>query len=309
MLRTQPSPPQPVVLSVDVGTQNSAWCLYGDRRIMYWRTHKLLEVHEPRVRSTSEVLARLDGIYQHVANVLQGRDYFVLIEDQPIAPTDMKKGLLFNRELQHIVHAFFYAKGKEVQFIDPLERYRLLGILEPTKLSRTDRKGKVVHQVDELLKSSTFRATNNDLSEWASGVRKRDDLADAFVQALALFHRNMTTLDKDNGTGSSSPAPLLKTPTAPRGPKRARVVTKEDLQGRLEALLSQLQMQHYDLVRAHRDYANKIYSVYSTLKGQSRSNGYLEGFLELLHEFNHQGTEVASPESLRARLDGFGAAR
>jgi hypothetical protein len=287
---------------VDIGSQNSAWCLYGDRRIMCWHTHKLLEVHEPRVRSTSEVLARLDEIYQHVANVLQGRDYFVLIEDQPIAPTDMKKGLVFNRELQHIVHAFFHAKFKEVKFVDPLERYRLLGIVEPTKLSRADRKGKVVQHVEELLKNSTFRATDHDLTEWASGVRKRDDLADALVQALAFFHRNMATLDQDARTENNT-APLVKTPEPPRGPKRARVVTKEDLQGRLEALLSQLQMQHYDLVRAHKDYANKIYSVYSTLKAQSRSDSHLESFLELLHEFNHQGTAVQSPESLRARLE------
>ena len=275
---------------------------------MYWRTHKLLEVHEPRVRDTSEVLSRLDTIYQTAENLLQGRDYFVLIEDQPIAPTDMKKGMLFNRELQHIVHSYFYAKGVEVRLADPMERYKLLGILEPTKLSRPERKSKVVSKVQDLLNStSTFRATDNDLAEWASGIKKRDDLADALVQALAFFHRNMYSIGKeapDARAGRSNPpkTPLLHAKSAKRP-----LVTREDLQGRLEALLSHLHMQYFDLVKAHKDYADKIFGVYSTLKEHARSDRILESFLGMLHESNHLGTTIPTVEILRLRLDGIGA--
>ena len=262
MLRATPSPPHPMVLSVDIGSQNSAWCLYGDRRIWYWKTHKMLEVHEPRVRSTAEVLGRLDAITRTIDNMMQGRDYFVLIEDQPMARTDMEKGLLFNRELQHVVHAYFHAKGRQVRLIDALERYRLLGIPNPTKLSRSLRKAKVVRKMQELLAGPFGQQPMHDLLEWQSGTRKKDDLADALAQALAHMHRNMAAVTTTAGTNPAAGTPGPATPAAGILParKKPRVpLTKEELQGRLEALMGHLQIQHYQLIKAHKDYSKKIY--------------------------------------------------
>ena len=314
MLRATPKPPRPMVLSCDIGSQNSAWCLYGDdRRIWYWKTHKLLEVHEPRVSSTAEALGRLDAITRTIENMLQGRDYFVLIEDQPMAQTDMQKGLLFNRELQHIVHAYFHAKGRQVRLIDALERYRLLGITEPTKLSRSLRKAKVVAKVHELLAGPFGKEPMHDLLEWQSGTKKKDDLADALAQALAYMHRNLAGVTTTSETTASSTHTPVNSATL-RGPppvrKKPRVpVTKEEVQGRLEALMGHLQIQHYELIKAHKDYAKKIYHVYSSLKDNSQTDPQMEDFLQLLHQYNHQGTTVTDATSLAARLAGIGASQ
>jgi hypothetical protein len=237
-----------MVLSVDIGSQNSAWCLYGDRSIWYWKTHKMLEVQEPRVRSTAEVLGRLDAITRTIDNMMQGRDYFVLIEDQPMARTDMEKGLLFNRELQHVVHAYFHAKGRQVRLIDALERYRLLGILDPTKL-------KVVQKIQELLAGPFGQHSMHDLLEWQSGTRKKDDLADALAQALAHMHRNMAAVTTAASTPAAVPGPATPAAdiTLPARKKPRVPLTKEELQGRLEALMGHSQIQHYQLIKANKD--------------------------------------------------------
>src|SRR5512139_3736248 len=100
MLRNIPQALGDVCLSIDAGSQKAGVCLFdaAAQRILNLRTHKLLAEHEGFVKSTADVKPHLDDLTALIETLLQGRDYWVLVEEQ-FMDTDAKAGLYFNIQL------------------------------------------------------------------------------------------------------------------------------------------------------------------------------------------------------------------
>jgi hypothetical protein len=101
MLRNIPQALGDLCLSIDVGSQKAGVCLCdaAAQWIMYMRTHKLMAEHESFITSTAEVKEHLDKMTALIEILLQGRDYWVLVEQQ-FMDEDARAGLYFNIQLQ-----------------------------------------------------------------------------------------------------------------------------------------------------------------------------------------------------------------
>jgi hypothetical protein len=180
--------------------------------------------------------------------LLQGRDYYVLIEHQPVDRKEVKRCLLFNKELMHILATWFIAKGKTVHYINASERYQFLGIHNWRSLERHKRKDAVVKAVTGLL----GHLQAQDRGQWESKVSRRD-LANSLSQCLARSFRSL----QDVATGTrllpgAHAAPQaaallnLATPNPPKckreRPSSKESLTKEEVEAKLQALLTCLKM-------------------------------------------------------------------
>jgi hypothetical protein len=127
MLRNIPQALGDVCLSIDVGSQKAGVCLFdaAAQRILYLRTHKLLAEHEGFVTSTADVKQHLDDMTALIETLLQGSDYWVLVEQQYM-DTDAKAGLYFNIQLQMLIEMYFLQKGRAVKTIHATKRYPFL---------------------------------------------------------------------------------------------------------------------------------------------------------------------------------------
>jgi hypothetical protein len=94
MLRPNPIASDALVLAVDIGSINSAWCLFcrSSQTILYWQMHKLLDQHSPKIRDTSEVKRHLDSVMQALQPHLAGRSCQVLVEDQVLKGRQVRQG-------------------------------------------------------------------------------------------------------------------------------------------------------------------------------------------------------------------------
>jgi Holliday junction resolvasome RuvABC endonuclease subunit len=164
------------------------------------RTRKLLAEHESFVTSTADVKEHLDEMTALVEIWLQGRDYWVLVEQQ-FMDADARAGLYFNIQLQMLIEMYYLQKGRAVKTIHATKHYSFLGIHTWKTDTRAARKIKVVKVVSRLLDPSefqhnTFAARQHNLADWDHALTKspadRRDMADALVQALCHYYRHMS---------------------------------------------------------------------------------------------------------------------
>jgi hypothetical protein len=315
MLRSRPIASEALVLAIDIGTTNAGCCLFDrtSHTVLYWRIHKLLDRHAPSVQDTGEVKRHLDELTNALQPHLANRTYQVLVEDQVMkgrSDKDIaKKGLYFNIQLQSAVSMYFLCQGCKVQTIDSSERYRFLGIHKPSKLSRYHRKQAVVQKISRVLTEDAFARQPHDLTAWAASD-KRDDLADALVMVLQACYRNLSNVYEKHGrtnhdhaeqqparpTKRSKPTKQTHTTTA-----AALVGTREELQAKLQALGTYLDMTYHAVVKKQCGLANKIAAAYATRPKDRR----LTQFLQLLHAYNQQGHNGSNAKQLEARLTGL----
>jgi hypothetical protein len=135
-----------------------------------------------------------------IETLLQGRDYWVLVEQQ-FMDADAKAGLYFNIQLQMLIEMFYLQKGRAVKTIHATKRYPFLGIHTWKTDTRAARKNKVVKGVCSLLdptdfQHNTFATRQHNLVDWDHALKKspadRRDMADALVQALCHYYRHLS---------------------------------------------------------------------------------------------------------------------
>jgi hypothetical protein len=114
-----------------------------------------LAIHESFVTSTADVKEHLDEMMALIETLLQGRDYWVLVEQQ-FMDADAKAGLYFNIQLQMRIEMYFLQKGRAVKTIHATRRYPFLGIHTWKTDTRAARKNKVVKVVSRLLDPAEF---------------------------------------------------------------------------------------------------------------------------------------------------------
>ena len=308
MLKAKPAPPQDICLSIDPGSSVSAWCLWDGNTILHGATHKLMSEHSSTVEDTADVINRINEIMVVIDALLHGREYHVLIERQMVAKQDLKRALLFNREPMQILITYYHLRGKHVELVDASERYEFMGIHKWRSLQRAQRKDAVVKQVDTLFKpradGNVFANKQHDLAQWHQKLSRRD-LADSLSQCLARSFRNL----KDVYTGTrilpNTPKPVpLPHAAAPKRKKREEISTREEVQAKLQALITHLKIKypstpaglsnHDRIIQAHKHDAN---------------NKQIAKFMQLLAAVNRKGTDIGTAANLALRLAAFAYTR
>tara|TARA_R110002074_G_scaffold336889_1_gene507415 strand:- start:28 stop:720 length:693 start_codon:yes stop_codon:yes gene_type:complete len=187
----------PLLLSIDVGIKNLAMCLVNesDKRIVEWDVSGVPPQHE-------------DGLFVCMKDHLNSKPWIldataVLIEKQP----DKNKGMV---SVQHFLHAYFVIHDKKTIIYDA--RHKVPDVVGPGKKMYMKRKKVAIERVHEHLQTEDVNASWLPLFE---GSKKKDDLADTFLQAKSYIDRREV-------------APVRKTPkkTTARKPTANQKETK-----------------------------------------------------------------------------------
>jgi hypothetical protein len=318
MLRPAPQPLEQVCLSFDVGSRNCGICLFDGspsaQRIMFVTNKPLLDHHQYVIHDVVPVKRHLDEITHLTNTLLNGRPYFVLIEQQfnlyQNDPEAKRQGLVFPLQLESCIAMYYVQRGIEVKTIHATQRYPFLGIHGWRQDSRWQRKQNVVNAVTLLLSSATpgnqFALRDHNLSEWETKPTSQcSDMADAIAQALCYIYRNIQSVYEckpaspvptltQTPTPSTSQQPVGQPQRQPRRPKP----TRADLRGKLEFTLSRLGIDFYELLKDEATNAAKLYKLFK----HHPNNKYLLAFLEILDEYNSQGKDIPDIDTINARL-------
>ena len=295
------------MLSIDVGSQNAGVCCFDStsQRILYWRKMKLLDEHQCSIADTKPVIDRLEDIYDTVQTQLNSRPFWVLLERQYLDQASKQKvnPLLFNSQLEMICSTFFNLKGCLVRTIESSLRYPFLGVHDWKKLKRHARKKQVVQKVQELLtrgQGNALAERQHDLSQWNSTFHKTD-MGDSLAQCLFYFFRNKGNL-LEGKVVTAAPQQQASEPDTPApAPKRKKVTADKppratEVQAALERLLTDLEIKHYDHVKALKTNAGRLFAVHKHNPEHTRE------FLLLLDKYNRKGIAVNSEQHLADRL-------
>jgi hypothetical protein len=261
----------------------------------------------------------LDEITHLTNTLLNGRPYFVLIEQQFTLfqndPEAKRQGLVFPLQLESCIAMYYVQRGVEVKTIHATQRYPFLGIHGWRQDSRWQRKQNVVNSVTQLLSTNAipcnqFAFRDHNLSEWETKPpSQRSDMADAIAQALCYIYRNIQSVYECQ---PHSPVPTLtQTPTPstsqqtpvgqPQRQQRRPKPTRADLRGKLEFTLSRLGIDFYELLKNEPTNSAKLYKVFK----HHPNNKYLLAFLDLLdayHNLNSSMRNIPDVATLDARI-------
>jgi len=311
-----PQPPQDVCLSIDVGSINCGVCLFdghsSKQNIMLCGKQQLLDEHATVLHQNhvAQVKQHLDSMRQLLDTILQGRAFWVLIEQQFLDHHEAKHGLIFPLQLESCITMYFMLQGIQVRNIQCTKRYSFLGINNWKQDSQWQRKQRVVTAISRLLDPLTpnngFALREHDLSGWQqTPSSQRSDIADAIAQCLAYFYRNMQAVleCRPVPTGIMNTGATAGTSSSAQPSKTKLVRTQRpslaELCGKLEQTLAQLEIRHHALIKAERTAANKLYKVLEL----DPSNSHLLAFFDALHAYNQAGRSITTREALKSRLD------
>ena len=192
------------VLSIDLGTKNLAFCVLeqqtkgGTVQISRWG---ILNIHDNLDKKTSKkqpTISELNRALQRTlkaARIEEGVNE-VAIENQPAgfhkrANTKMKT-------LSHCIEAFMFLHlppQSGIRFVNPKSKFAFsdkaevdkIAKLKPASKRYREHKRMAVEATEKLLRSEEVTLATDDLRQvWATS-KKKDDLADSFLQGLFVL--------------------------------------------------------------------------------------------------------------------------
>ena len=260
----------------------------------------MMPEHANTVEDLPGTLGLLQQIYDTAEARAGGKPWFVLIEKQPLDDESWKKGLIFNTQLEYVCSTFFTMKGKEVRLVEPQQRYAFLGIHNFRKMTRHDRKKAVARKVTELLQTDFSSRAEHELDTTWNG--KDFDRADALMDVLYYYYRSWGALLDGNVVDNTTAENTLRTPGPSTSTKKRRTTsngnsspptTTAKVKAALQSLLTDLEIEHYDLVRGKKNAADKLLAVHAVHPNA------VAPFLTMLDKLNQRGPRM---ESLANRL-------
>lgn len=153
-----------VLLSIDVGIKNLAMCRMTEtNEILNWEVGGVPPKHE-------------DGLFVNLKKYFDERPWVlevdtVIIERQP----DRNKGM---KSVEHFIHAYFVVHDRKVQLWDA--RHKVPDVVGPGKRKYAQRKATSVVRCAEIISNGSWK-------EFFDTHKKKDDLADSFMQGLSYF--------------------------------------------------------------------------------------------------------------------------
>jgi len=156
-----------LILSIDVGIINIGMCMYNTstKKIHYWDVGGI-----PPENSK--------GLYPCLFEYFKSKEWInepdmILLEKQPDKNKKMKS-------VEHFIHTFFLCMNKTVRVYDA--RHKIPDVVGPGKKQYAKRKQTSVIRCREILNEN-----NKEWIEFFNSYKKKDDLADAFMQVLSLI--------------------------------------------------------------------------------------------------------------------------
>lgn len=183
--------PDKIIVSFDIGLKNLACCCLtfsGNPKILHWSIHSLMDEGrktKPTINQLSmRIFEEMDKIVAKVPSV----DY-VLIENQPSRINGAMK------TIQMIIYSYFqYRKHLERKIIDVLlisankktadHPYEIDMSQCKSSNKYTQRKWKSVKLTERYIENNT------ELKELVNNNKKKDDICDAFLQAISWIRAN-----------------------------------------------------------------------------------------------------------------------
>ena len=191
--------------------------------------------------------------------------------------------------MQHLLH---YERQRRL--VEPQQRYAFLGIHNFRIMTRHDRKKAVARKVTELLQTDFSSRAEHELNFWDN----RDfDMADALMDCLYYYYRSWGALLDGNVVGNTTAEDALRTPGPSTGSKKRRTASNGNssppasmakVKAALQSLLTDLEIEHYDLVRGKRNAADKLLAVHAVHPAA------VAPFLTLLNKLNQRGPSMNS---------------
>jgi hypothetical protein len=162
-----------MLLSIDVGIRNLAMCLVDetDKRIVEWDVSGVPPEHK-------------DGLFISMRDHLDNRPWIldantILIEKQPGQNKKMKS-------VENFLHAYFIIKLKESETIIYDARHKVPDVVGTGKTLYRKRKQTAIKRCEETI---TNDGINTQWLELFKKSKKKDDLADTYLQALSYINR------------------------------------------------------------------------------------------------------------------------
>jgi len=167
-----------IILSIDVGEKNFAYCVGDKEHIYSWKKHNVMK---KKSQTVIESCIAISKIFEEEEKELVDRCDTIVIEQQ------MRANIRAQRIGQHI-WSWFFAKypSKTVTFFPAHKKTR--HFLGANTLSDKGRKKWSVSKVREILKQRNDTA-NARVFEETEG--KKDDVADAFLQMIVYLTENI----------------------------------------------------------------------------------------------------------------------
>jgi hypothetical protein len=168
-----------MLLSIDCGIKNLALCLIDptNKKIHNWEVSGIPPMHSA-------------GVFPCLVNHLNERPWIlnskiVVIEKQP----DRNRSI---KAVENLLHTYFLVHKKEVVIYDA--RHKIPDVVGAGKEKYKQRKKAAVDRARKFIQSSQLN------SEWLplfEKSKKKDDLADTVMQAIAFIDRVPTKAEKE----------------------------------------------------------------------------------------------------------------
>jgi len=175
-----------MLLSIDVGIRNLAMCLIDEntKKICEWDVSGVPPEHA-------------DGLFVSIRKHLDDRPWVlksntVLIEKQPGQNKTMKS-------VENFLHAYFIIKTPDSETIIYDARHKVPDVAGTGKARYRQRKQTAITRCGEYLENETI---NRDWLPLFKKSKKKDDLADTYLQALSFINRVEPTKKKNTDSGS-----------------------------------------------------------------------------------------------------------
>ena len=190
------------ILSFDVGIKNLAFCVLKENKILHWNVSELKYSSN---QSLCEAVVNYCDMWPQMLEC-----HTVLIEKQPSRNNKM-------RIIEALLNAYFVIKGIKS---DDSQIAKVLVISAKYKLGSNTAKGKTNYNerkklsVERCKKFMTLTENENqDFKEIFEKSKKKDDLADTLLQALAYNKSEMFQRLQDVDFKTSTPSVSARKPT------------------------------------------------------------------------------------------------
>jgi len=190
--------------SFDMGVKNLALCIVevadpAPPTIVHWELINTLEESPRRLTSARNI--RIEVAVEALVDAMRSRAALwegvaeVVIEQQPVARMAVSNTLC--KCLSHVLQAHFYQLGARVRFCSPKLKLGVAGVDDGAAPAKEKAKDRYARHKRAAIDETRRRVPEGD--EWRAyfeSKSKKDDLADAFLQALVVIDDDATARAK-----------------------------------------------------------------------------------------------------------------
>ena len=222
--------------SFDLGLRHLALCVVaveegGEPQIRHWEIINALEERVGGRALTQAKHIRIESAVEAVLDALRARDAVwepvthVLIEQQPVGRLPVSNTLM--KTLSHCIQSFFHLRGvASIRFVSPKKKLSVAGVDDKAEATKGEKASQRYARHKRAAEVETRRRVAGEWLAWFESQRKKDDAADAFLQAIAMVAEDAGARAKAAERARKAEAAAAKR-AAKEEAKRAREAERE----------------------------------------------------------------------------------